>query len=299
MTRRVLLTGGAGFVGSNLARVCLREGWQVGVLYLPDAGLSMIRDILPKIQAYPIDGTTASIFKAVEDFKPNLVFHLASIFLAKHTPADIPALIQANVTFGTQVLDAMSESGAAYMVNTGTSWQHFEDAGYNPVNLYAATKQAFDDILGFYVQSGHIKAITLKLFDTYGPGDPRPKLFHLFEKTAREGSRLEMSPGEQWLDIVYIDDVVNAFILAAKRLFNGEVKQHESYAVSSGHPIRLRDLAERYQETTGQKLDIVWGGRPYREREVMRPWSKGAPLPGWQPRISLENGIRKRMREKK
>jgi len=101
-----------------------------------------------------------------------------------------------------------------------------------------------------------------------------------------------MSPGEQLLELVYIDDVVNAFITAAKRLFDGKVQTHERYAVSSGQPIRLRELVEMYQHVTGRNLEIAWGGHPYREREVMIPWSRGERLPGWEPVIGPEEGIK-------
>ena len=161
--KRVLLTGGAGFVGSHLVRACLSKGWQVGVLYLPQAGLVQIQDVLPKIQVYPVAGTTEEIFSAMAHFKPDLVFHLASVFLSNHSPANIITLVQSTVTFGTQLLDAMSTFEVPYFVNTGTSWQHYESDAYNPVNLYAATKQAFEDIVDYYVQSRRITAITLKI----------------------------------------------------------------------------------------------------------------------------------------
>jgi len=297
MTRRVLLTGGAGFVGSHLTRACLREGWQVGVIYQPQAGLSQIEDIRAKICAYPVNGTIEDVISIVERFQPDLVFHLASVFLAQHSSADILTLINSNIAFGSQILEAMVCYNVPYFINTGTSWQHYQDGDYNPVNLYAAAKQAFEDILEYYVQARRVRAITLKLFDTYGPADPRQKLFHVLARTAIEGSRLEMSPGEQLIDLVYIDDVVTAFLVAAKRLFGGQVPGHDRYAVSSGKPVCLRDLIEIYQRVTGQTLDIVWGGRHYREREVMLPWSRGERLPGWEPVVGLEEGI-KRIMEK-
>lgn len=279
-------------MGSHLIQTCIDEGWQVGVLYLPEAGLDQILKFLPQINTFAVDQSTESVFSAVEKFKPDVVIHLASIFLAKHTSADIERLIQSNVTYGTQLLDAMATFSVRCLVNTGTSWQHYESVAYNPVNLYAATKQAFEDIAEFYVQSGSLQAITLKLYDTYGRGDPRPKLFNLLEKTIREGSRLEMSPGEQLIDIVHVDDVANAYIVAVKRLLAGQVNGHEKYGVSSGNPIRLRDLAGMFEKISGKPLNVVWGGREYREREVMIPWQNAPSLPGWSPQISLEQGIK-------
>src|SRR5260221_5420129 len=101
-----------------------------------------------------------------------------------------------------------------------------------------------------------------------------------------------MSIGDQLIDIVYIDDVVSACVTAANRLFDQKVTRHERFSVSSGAPIRLRDLAELYQQVTGQKLNIVWGQRPNREREVMVPWVQGELVPGWKPLVELEKGIK-------
>jgi|GEM_PF-77423 nucleoside-diphosphate-sugar epimerase/GT2 family glycosyltransferase len=292
MKRRVLITGGAGFIGSHLVRACLREGWQVAVLYQPENGIAQIQEVLSQIDAYPVIGKSGEVIEIFRKFRPELVFHLASVFISDHKTEDVPTLIDANVAFGAQILESMAQHKTPYLINTGTSWQHFEDDEYNPVNLYAATKQAFEDILQYYVEATPLKAITLKLYDTYGPADPRPKLFNLLERTAQEKTQLKMSPGEQLIDIVYIDDVVDAFIAAAKRLFEGKVDRHEIYAISSGRPIQLRDLVNIYKAITGYELDLIWGGRPYRGREVMVPWTGGKHLPDWSPKISLEQGIK-------
>ncbi len=291
MQKRVLITGGAGFIGSNLARACFKKNYEVGIIYQPENGLTQIIDILPKIEAYPVIGKRNEVFDIITKFNPDLVFHLASVFIANHKADDVSTLINSNIAFGAQLLESMAQLKAPYLINTGTSWQHFENDEYNPVNLYAATKQAFEDILGYYLKATPLKAITLKLFDTYGPGDQRPKLFNALQRAALEKTPLSMSPGEQLIDIVYIDDVVNAFIVAARRLFDKRVKHHEIYSISSGQPIRLRDLVKLYKSITGYEIDIVWGGRPYRNREVMIPWKGGKHLPLWKPKVSLTEGI--------
>jgi nucleoside-diphosphate-sugar epimerase len=227
----------------------------------------------------------------MQQAQPDLVFHLASIFVAEHTSDYILNLVQSNITFGAQILEAMTQCQVRYLVNTGTSWQNFENQEYNPVNLYAATKQAFEDILIYYIQAAAIGAITLRLFDTYGPDDPRPKLFSALQKSARTKTPLEMSPGDQLIDLVHVEDVAEAYLVAARRLLDGKGKGHEVYAVSSAKPVRLRDLVAIYQRLTGCSFEVNWGRRPYREREVMLPWSKGKRLPEWKPRISLEQGI--------
>jgi nucleoside-diphosphate-sugar epimerase len=227
----------------------------------------------------------------VRETRPSVVFHLASLFLAQHEVADVTPLLTSNVLFGTQLAEAMAANGVTRLVNTGTSWQHYENADYDPVCLYAATKQAFEDILAHYVSVCGLRAVTLKLFDTYGPDDPRPKLFTLLRKVAESQQPLAMSPGDQMIDLVYIDDVVDAFLAAAGRLEGGSVANHERYAVSSGRPIRLRDLVALYGRVAGVPMPIEWGKRPYRPREVMTTWDRGNPPPGWAPKVGLEDGI--------
>ena len=95
---------------------------------------------------------------------------------------------------------------------------------------------------------------------------------------------------------MHVDDVVRAFLLAGKYLLDGKYGYCGTYAVSSGRRITLRDLAKLYEIVTNQKLHIIWGGRPYREREVMVPWQKGQRLPGFSPKITLEEGIRRLIR---
>ncbi|MGI9860906.1 NAD(P)-dependent oxidoreductase [Moorella naiadis] len=290
---KVVITGATGFVGSNVARRLVTDGWDVHLIARTESNFSLVQDILKAVTIHQHDGTTENMLDIFERVKPNIVFHLAALFLAQHEPKDIGPMIKSNVLFATQLVEAMIANGVYCLINTGTSWQHFENKEYNPVCLYAATKQAFESILEFYVETTPLKVITLKLFDTYGPNDPRNKLFTLLRNVAKEEKSLPMSPGEQLINLVYIDDVVDAFVLAAERLQKGKVEKHEAYAVSSGTPIRLRDIVDIYSRIIGKDLPIEWGGRPYRNREVMVPWNNGMQLPDWQPKISIEEGIRR------
>jgi len=226
---------------------------------------------------------------------PDLVFHLASLFLSNHRKDDIDALLDSNIVFGTKLAEAMTLNGVSSLVNTGTSWQHLKKSReYCPVNLYAATKQAYEDILEFYVEERNLKAITLKLFDTYGPGDRRKKIMPVLLAASRNPGHapLQMTPGDNRLDFVYVEDVCRAFLTAGYRLMDGFVDSHERYDVSSGHSVSLKELVETFSNISGLPINAVWGARPYRERDIMTPCNTGEALPGWEPRIDLTCGIR-------
>ncbi len=290
--RVALVTGGTGFIGSNLIKKLISTGWGVHAIVRQNSDLKALAECIENITLHEADGSTDSLIKILAKSKPIVVFHLASLFLSGHVPKDIVPLIQSNVMFSTQLLEAMNENGIKNLVNTGTSWQHYESQEYSPVNLYAATKQAFEAILQYYIEAKSFKVITLKLFDTYGPEDPRPKLFHLLKKLSKTQEPLAMSPGEQLIDIVHVDDVINAYMIAAERLLTDQVTNHDSYAVSSGDPISLKELVSIYEKETNIKLPIQWGGRPYRDREVMKTWSWGEIMPGWKPEVTLGAGIK-------
>lgn len=286
---KILLTGATGFIGSQLARRLVADGNDLAVVVRPDSQLNALQAVQAAVQVHVYDGTAASLRLALETAKPELVIHVASLFLASHRTQDVSRLVQSNLQFPLQLLQAMSELGIRRFINTGTSWQHYQDREYSPVNLYAATKQAFEALLAHYVEADGFQAITLKLFDTYGPGDTRPKLFSLLRKTVKSGETLRMSPGQQMLDLVYIDDVLDAYVRAIARM--PFVIGAEIYGVSNPDRLSLRELVRIYGETVGLPLNVEWGGLPYRPREVLTLWTSHQAVPGWEVRVSLVEGI--------
>ncbi len=285
MPKKALITGVTGFVGSHLARRLVKDGWTVTAIIRSSSNRDLIRDIENSIECYEYDGTMESMQTILAETHPEIVFHLASFFLSRHQPQDIATLIQSNITFGTHLVEAAVTNDCFQFINTGTSWQHFKNEDYNPVNLYAATKQAFGNILKYYVEAHRLKVVTLKLFDTYGPDDPRPKLMNLLMRAAATGETLDMSPGEQLIDLVHVDDVVNAYCTALEVINEMECGLIKEYGVTSGCPISLKEIVLKLEEELGMTINVHWGARPYQGREVMVPWNLGGRLPGWSVRV--------------
>ncbi|MBI5700636.1 NAD(P)-dependent oxidoreductase [Candidatus Saganbacteria bacterium] len=295
----ILITGAAGFIGSHLLERLLQKKITISVVVRPGADKLLLAKKYPIVKIFEHDGSTEGLLSILRRAKPDIVFHLASLFISEHSSTDINPLIGSNVLFGTQLLEAMRVNQCNYLVNTGTSWQHFQNKHYSPVNLYAATKQAFEDIIEYYASSTELKVITLKLFDTYGPEDKRAKLFKLLHDSSISGRSITMSPGRQLIDLVYIDDVIDAYLKAASRIARSKGKRIENFSVSSGKPLELRRIVDIYSKLSGRNANVMWGGRTYRDREVMIPWNKGKRLPGWKPKIGLVEGIRKLLGKEK
>ncbi len=288
-----LIVGMTGFIGSSLTHRLLRGGWKVHGLVRPGTnkqGLSVYRG---QVKTHVYDGSIGSLERMVHSAKPDIVIHLASLFLKSHRPEDITPLMMSNVVLGAQLLEAMTACGVSRLINTGTYWQHYDGRDYSPVNLYAATKQSFVDILQYYVEARALRAITLELSDVYGPADPREKIFQALSPAVKTRKPLSMSPGHQKMNFVYIDDVLDAYVIAAKRLLGGKVGGHEVYAISGRDTLTLRDIVRIYEGELGRPVPVRWGGKPYPDRQIMKPRRSGARLPGWHCRVSLREGVRR------
>lgn len=285
----VILTGATGFIGGHLARRLITEQEAVHAIVRSTSDVTRIPD---GVVSHIHDGTAAGLCEILKCVQPDIVFHIAGQFVDRHTIDDIGSLINSNITFGVELAESMVRAGTTRLVMAGTSWQYFAGPSYAPVNLYAATKQAVEAVLRYYVDAEGLRIISLKLFDTYGPGDTRGKIWSRLVRMRPEDPALPMSPGGQLIDLVHIDDAVTAFVTAAQRLRDDLVVDMEDYAVCTGDLRSLREIVNLIEKTLHRPIHIDWGGRPYRPREVMIPWSHGASLPGWQALVRLEDGIK-------
>jgi nucleoside-diphosphate-sugar epimerase len=100
-----------------------------------------------------------------------------------------------------------------------------------------------------------------------------------------------MSKGHQELNLVYISDVIEAYKAALNLIETQPTGEIRTFGVRSNYSIPLKDLASLYEELKGVELNIAWGAKPYRKREVMYPPTILPTLPGWTPKIDLKQGL--------
>lgn len=284
-----VVSGGTGFIGRHLVRQLAEMGEAVHVLARPE---SQAADLPPTVTLHRIADPQA-LAALLQDLRPETCFHLATRYVHDAAPAEIPALIAANLGFAAQFADAAARSGCKAFVNTGTASQFNTRGAYMPASLYAASKQAFEDLLVYFDRRAGLPCASVLLYDTYGPGDMRNKLLAQLISAAKTGVPIDLSPGEQEIDLLHIDDAVAGLAAAARALHTGAAHPAH-YTLSSRQPMTIRALADLIRANGGDRLQANWAARPYRDGEVMQTWKGGTPPPGWAPQHKLEDFLRDR-----
>lgn len=291
MVNTCIITGATGYIGSHVLKYLLSKGWDIHVVADPKFGYTSLEDVRSQIDIFEYEGEINALIAYFQKVNVDVVFHLAAAVITNYKPEQVPVLIQSNIQFGTEILEAMKASSTRKIVSTGSYWQNYNSDTYNPVDLYAATKEAYEKIVQLYVDAFNFRHINLRLFDVYGEDDNRPKLWNILKKIAGTDEVLEVSPGEQKLDMVHISDVCTAYEAAYQLLSQSEDIQNETFGVMTGAQHSLKSIITLYEQKMGKKINVRFGGRPYKAREVMAPFNRYNVLPNWKAEIMIEKGL--------
>lgn len=291
MANKCVMTGATGYIGSHVLKYLLSKGWDIHVIADPKFGYANIEDVLPQIDVFEYDGNILSLCDYFQTVKPDVVYHLAAAVITNYKPEQVPILIQSNIQYGAEILEAMKYSGTKLFVSTGSYWQNYNSNTYNPVDLYAATKEAFEKIVQLYIDAYGFRHVNLRLFDVYGEDDKRPKLWNALRDIAGTDKHIAVSPGEQLLDLIHISDVCTAYESAFETLINDPSIINNIYGVRTGKTYSLKEAISTFEKSIGKKINVDFGAKPYKEREVMTPYSEYDYLPNWKAIVSIYDGF--------
>lgn len=295
--KRILITGGAGFIGSNLAKALC----ETNTVYVVDDLSEGFKD---NIKGLPVVFFQKDIRdkefmrKIFALHKFNIVFHLAASF-ANQKSVDNPQLdLEVNGIGTLNILELAKEAGTSKLVYASSSCIYGatdeamrEDFRPAPETPYAITKLLGEEYAKFYADYHKLNATSVRFFNVYGlnehPGPYRNVIPKFFALAKQKKPLVITGTGEETRDFTYVEDAVEALILVAEKGVPGE-----AYNIGSGKETKIIDLANAVNEIAGNAGNIKKGERRAWDH-ISRRLSDNAKIRalGWQPKTGLKEGL--------
>ncbi|MBN8579371.1 MAG: SDR family NAD(P)-dependent oxidoreductase [Anaerolineae bacterium] len=304
--KKVLVTGAGGFIASHLVEHLVQEGAQVRgfVRYNSRNDLGMLKWLAPEIlsQIEIMQGDlrdNEAVRNAVRGV--DTVFHLGALIAIPYSYVNPREVIDVNIMGTLNVLMAARDFGTRRVVHTSTS-EVYGTAQYVPIDEkhplqgqspYSASKIGADRIAESFYRSFETPVVTLRPFNTFGPGQSMRAVIPTIIVQALTRDEVKLGSLEPSRDFTFAKDTANGFVKVAE----AEGVLGEEINLGNDNTIRIGDLAEKIFKIIGKTPKIV--ADPQRVRpgksEVMKLWAsneKAKRMIGWEPRISLDEGLR-------
>lgn len=279
----IFMTGSTGYLGSHLLRSLINNGHKVYCLKRASSNLDRVRDIASQVTWIELE--TADFNHFFASHKIEYVLHCATDYGRKQV--DPSGTIEANLILPLKLLHAAAVNKVGVFINTDT----ILDKG---VSNYSLSKKQFADWLESY--SDRVVGINVALEHFYGPGDdPSKFVTFIIQALLNNVDSIKLTEGRQKRDFIYIDDVIQAFMVLLNKASTLEHRYYR-FEVGTAQPVELRKFVALAQQFSGnQKTLLDFGAVPYRKNEVMASDVdiSGLRALGWKPEISLEDGLRK------
>ena len=295
----ILITGGAGFIGSNLALELQRRYPEARILILDDFSSADFRNLQGfKGVVQACDVSTDEVYFKTDEFHPDLIFHMASI--TDTTVQDQELMMKKNVDGFENILKIAEEFSSTVVYASSASVYGrvqeevplSEDMEKRPANIYAFSKYIMDNLAERFAEDTGLKVVGVRYFNVYGPGEAHKGKFasmiYQLYKQMKEGRNPRLFKwGEQKRDFVYIKDVIDATILAK------DAPQSTVYNVGSGKARSFNDVISILNQALGTDYEVEYFDCPYDfyQEFTEADMSKIKKELGFVPKYSLEKGI--------
>lgn len=287
--KTILITGINGFLGSHLARKLFSYYNIIGLENSPTE-LFRLNGISCKMYFSKEIGLE-EIFKENELYA---ILHTATIY--KKTTDSLEVLLRSNLLLPIKLFELSQKYKVERFINTDTFYND-NNLKYSYLAEYTLSKKHALEWLRSI--PGKCKLINMKIFHMYGPNDSLHKFVSSIIKSLMENIPfINLTPGEQMRDFIYIDDVVEAYriILNVPDLVNGNFMEFE---VGTGNAISIKDFVILIKEITGSKTELRFGVLPYRKNEIMEAKANNLSLVslGWNPSFTIEAGLNSQIKK--
>lgn len=303
----VLVTGAAGFIGSNVARALLQQDVDVvGVDVLDEA-------YDPRLKQHRLDSLlaepgfrfeqldirrSASVDEAFQVHQPETVFHLAARAGVRSSLANPDLYVDVNGRGTLALLEACRHHDVPRLVMASTSSVYGrgpdrpfreDDDTSRPLSPYAASKKGAEVMCAAYTHLFGIHTPVLRFFTVYGPAGRPDMSIYRFIEWMRAGKPLQVyGDGRQRRDFTYVEDVASGIVAA------GAVEGHEPINLGGGAPASLEDVIGRLERILGLEATVERGDAA--PADVPATWAdigKAERLMDWRPCVSLDEGLRR------
>ena len=277
---RILITGATGFIGQKLLERLIDQHHTLAIhsrkqLHEVDSNVLVFTGVLNQFQ------------KEIIAFSPEYVFHLAGSSIYPKNAEEEVELWSANVLYGNTLLSIIKEISGLVFVNFTTSLA-YDGSELHPFNYYALTKANFVQSLHYYTRYYNLSVFNLILYTIYGKGDKTKRSINYILDSLDASEPISMSPGEQLMDFIHVDDVVG---LCIKLLEHSPNKKIEEIHVGSGRGTTLKQAAQLIASLSHQKANIDFGSIQYRKQEKMVNIAPISQNRFWKSSVEIETGF--------
>jgi UDP-glucose 4-epimerase len=296
---RILVTGGAGFIGSHVVDAYLAAGHEVAIL--DNFSTGQVGNVNPAAAVHRVDlRDQPQVEQTVSAFRPEVVNHHAAQSEVPKSVADPAFDAQVNIVGALNLLKSCAGHGVRKVIFSSTGGALYgepdvvpadEDHPVRPLSPYGTSKFAFEQYLGMFLRTFGLDYTVLRYANIYGPRQDfyaeEGRVIAIFASRMLEGKPVTIDgTGEQSRDMLHVGDVATANLAALERGSAG------TFHVSTGIPVSVNDLFRKLAVLTDYGLEANYG--PSRKGDVYRIALDNARARehlGWEPRVSLEEGL--------
>ena len=277
---RILITGATGFIGQKLL-TRLKDLHHTLAIH----ARKQLHEVDSNVLVF--SGELNQFQKEIIDFSPEYVFHLAGSSSYPKNKEDEVELWSANVLYGNTLLSIVKEIPCLVFVNFTTSLA-YDDTELYPFNYYALTKANFIQSLNYYARFHSLRVFNLILYTVYGKGDKTKRALNYILDSLDASEPISMSPGEQLMDFIHIDDVIRLCLQLLEIKPNEKI---EEIHVGTGRGTTLKQAAKLIASLSHQKANIHFGSIPYRKEEKMVNIAPISQNRFWNSSVEIETGF--------